>query len=860
MLEKYGPWAFLAFCWLAAAAQQQLLEGWFIEDSAISFAYARNWVAGEGLVPWPGGERVEGYSNFAWVVLIAIGEIFGLSGFDTAKPLALLFTGWALFASWKVAERALPEDARRWALVAPALLATSSVFNMWAASGLENAMFGAILLSAIWRHDVEIREDRAPWSPLLWLGLALTRPEGPLYAAFAGLWWMIAALRRGRTPLDVVRWFFTFWIPGAALLAARLAYFAWPLPMTYYGKIGSGGPQLLNWDSRGWVQIRTYAETVWEGWYLPIYLLGLFGLDSRTRVGIAMIALAALAVLIVVAPMPAALALLVIALPFAAIGTERWELRCLLWTVASLSVIWPAYSNGDWMRGFRWMSLLAPSATVLLAVGLHALLSPLVQRTPAAYRTLAAISLPALFVGGLWGPKHYDNTTWFAKEGKNESPHRIKRRVNFTNGLKERLFLDDRLVNLDMDMGAFLWWNEQSMVDVAGLVNVPIAVHTWADRPFVHEYLLEEVRPHLAHMHGHWANTTELTEYTRFKRDWFELPPWKDGAVRLHPGEWLRRDLVFQPTWDGPSDRRVDFENGVVLHGWEVVEGPIGRGRAFYLKVGVQTTKRIPNREFRLIAFLTSGGRKTVSWDLPLTDDLLPMHRWRAQEVFIGQYALEVPGDFPLGNAGLGFAVLGPGGQVWAATGPHARAQEKALVYQGEARFPFAVPIGRYAVSDELAQATLFEAMDAADAGLCDHAERRWREAWLRIPKNTAWRSENREAVGASIARCWATEADNRPEKAVVLLERARTWSHRNRRLVEVAEPVADSLFEAGLAARAEGDWDRAYARFHEVLRVDPSRAWARRYAEEARNHRLGLGPLPMWGRATRASKTAPPI
>src|SRR3989442_1472314 len=47
--------------------------GYFLgDDSFISFRYARHLAAGRGLV-WNPGERVEGYTNFLWVILMAGG-------------------------------------------------------------------------------------------------------------------------------------------------------------------------------------------------------------------------------------------------------------------------------------------------------------------------------------------------------------------------------------------------------------------------------------------------------------------------------------------------------------------------------------------------------------------------------------------------------------------------------------------------------------------------------------------------------------------------------------------------------------------------------------------------------------------
>ena len=53
------------FC-LALAWQHRFLQ----DDAFISFRYARNLATGHGLV-WNPGERVEGYTNFLWTLLMA---------------------------------------------------------------------------------------------------------------------------------------------------------------------------------------------------------------------------------------------------------------------------------------------------------------------------------------------------------------------------------------------------------------------------------------------------------------------------------------------------------------------------------------------------------------------------------------------------------------------------------------------------------------------------------------------------------------------------------------------------------------------------------------------------------------------
>ena len=62
------------------------------DDAFISFRYARNLADGYGLVFNPGGERVEGYSNFLWVTVLAVVDHFGIAPERAANPLSVSFS------------------------------------------------------------------------------------------------------------------------------------------------------------------------------------------------------------------------------------------------------------------------------------------------------------------------------------------------------------------------------------------------------------------------------------------------------------------------------------------------------------------------------------------------------------------------------------------------------------------------------------------------------------------------------------------------------------------------------------------------------------------------------------------------
>ena len=66
---RWAPWALLGLVVALGLAWAWSLC-WASDDAYISFRYATNLARGQGLVFNP-GERVEGYTNFLWTVIVA---------------------------------------------------------------------------------------------------------------------------------------------------------------------------------------------------------------------------------------------------------------------------------------------------------------------------------------------------------------------------------------------------------------------------------------------------------------------------------------------------------------------------------------------------------------------------------------------------------------------------------------------------------------------------------------------------------------------------------------------------------------------------------------------------------------------
>ena len=207
---------------LAAAVAGGVVWGWHLawlgDDAFISFRYANNLANGHGLVFNP-GERVEGYTNFLWTLLLTG---FVAVGADPGQVSMLL--GLACFAGLIALVPRLLQHVRSdlpVAFVCVAALVTAAQYTLasYATSGLET-MF-ASLLAAI---GVERALRGAPLSAgAAGIAATLAHPDhGILYAALGLAIFLDPVGRRG------------LWRYALPFLLVYLPYFAWR--WSYYGE------------------------------------------------------------------------------------------------------------------------------------------------------------------------------------------------------------------------------------------------------------------------------------------------------------------------------------------------------------------------------------------------------------------------------------------------------------------------------------------------------------------------------------------------------------------------------------------------------------------------------------------------
>lgn len=116
---------------------------WVGDDAFISFRYARNLIEGHGLVYNP-GERVEGYTNFLWTLLLAAAMAFGVDPVTAAIALSLSSVACLVgLVSW-LSVRLAPPSSTVLVPAAAVVTAGSYLIANFGTSGLET-MFAATL-------------------------------------------------------------------------------------------------------------------------------------------------------------------------------------------------------------------------------------------------------------------------------------------------------------------------------------------------------------------------------------------------------------------------------------------------------------------------------------------------------------------------------------------------------------------------------------------------------------------------------------------------------------------------------------------------------------------------------------------
>jgi hypothetical protein len=350
----------------------------FTDDAFISFQYARNLVAGHGLVFNP-GERVEGYTNFLWTMLAALTIWLGgdpvFWGYAAGIAIGLAI----VLVSYRVAAAAVGPG---WGLAAALLVASSQSLLVYTArgTGMETGFFTLLVLlgSGMYLSAYPTRHrQRYLFTGVIFALAALTRPEGAMVFGLTVGHALLVAIGdesdAGGSLIKTTRTAVRSTLPLiASFLGVFVPYFAWRwwyygdlLPNTFYAKTGGGVQQ--------WLRGAGYAA------------------DFALVFGGPLLLFAAAAPLATFADRS---------------SRKQWRAALTapvgyLWLLCAVYTVYIIFVGGDHFPGERFFAPIIPLLAILIATGLSALtLSAIARRAPRlAYATATIAVAMAAWLG-----------------------------------------------------------------------------------------------------------------------------------------------------------------------------------------------------------------------------------------------------------------------------------------------------------------------------------------------------------------------------------------------------------------------------------------------------------------------------
>lgn len=253
-IERWLPRLILIAAVLSFAAHVYWAAAIQIDDTYITLSFSKNLALGHGPVYSGGHLRVEGYSNFLWMLIVALPLAFtrGAYPIECARAATVPFTillGWAVY---RLVERV--SGSRFAAASSVLLLSFQTAMATSFASGLETVPFVAVTVAALsiwirswdWPADWD-GEPQTPSSlsrltfarltPWAALAVALMRIDGFIGLGFIATAELVRLLlaRRFHAVSFARRWAPSI-VTYGAYFAWRWAYYGLPLPTTYYAK------------------------------------------------------------------------------------------------------------------------------------------------------------------------------------------------------------------------------------------------------------------------------------------------------------------------------------------------------------------------------------------------------------------------------------------------------------------------------------------------------------------------------------------------------------------------------------------------------------------------------------------------
>lgn len=531
---RRGPWVAVGLIVAGSLYQALCHTEAMADDAAIAFSYSRQLAETGELIHTASSERVEGFSNPTWTALCTLPFLLGMDPYIFSRTLGVLCLVATILLLYRAGERLFPRSlAAR--LAAPLLFGMAPGVCFWTMAGLENPLVALLVAATLDRAMREETEGARQWSGLLLAALALTRPEGVIYAAPVALYKGLHLLRRPGPERRARLWrharnLLGLAVPLGAYLLWRRAYFAAWLPNTYDAKVTA--PQLLS------------PEATAEPWGLR-YVRAFFEMNDLWP--------------------------LVAASPAAFLARRLQPEAALVLATAGVHLGYVLYVDGDWMGDFRFFAMVMPVYALLLGLAVQGaadLLGRAAGRVrPAAaapVERLAAAALVLAFIATSLLPTlaSYERAGWVNVElvrRQGRGLEQIARR----SGL---LFATAAVP----DVGGSALYSNMNILDTVGLTDRVMARSK--GRPdVVRRYVFEEARPDFYQAHSHWLRYYNLPLHFEFRRDYVLLPEAVGKRLLLLGQNSMRREHLTASPREVAHRAAVDLGHGLALRGYDDV-------------------------------------------------------------------------------------------------------------------------------------------------------------------------------------------------------------------------------------------------------------------------------------------------
>ncbi|MBB3049472.1 hypothetical protein FHS23_000467 [Prauserella isguenensis] len=244
---------------VAASLVHQLAYGTVPDQAHIGFRYARNIAEGYGPVFNP-GEPVEGYTDFAWIVLLAL--VRALTGWGVepvAVTLGIVCALGCVLVAYTLTGRILRWSGRApaFAVAAAVVTAATGALAAYGPSGLSTPLFVLLVLTLVYT----LVTGHIVLAGVVAALAVMTRLDGVVVAVVTGCWLVVAALRR-RVPRPSP----AVYVAGAAVplvpwVAWRLTYYGDSVPTAVVARLVRASDSLVGRFEAGWTYVTDFALT-----------------------------------------------------------------------------------------------------------------------------------------------------------------------------------------------------------------------------------------------------------------------------------------------------------------------------------------------------------------------------------------------------------------------------------------------------------------------------------------------------------------------------------------------------------------------------------------------------------------------